>query len=76
MTIKYKIDVREGGRTMYKTLLVYTHTGETYKGLVTKETNNYIILEACTVDDCEQIKRLKEAKIYKKDIANTRITSY
>ena len=61
---------------MYKTLLVYTHIGDTYKGLMTKETDNYIILEDCTVDDCEKVKRLKEAKIYKTDIANTRITSY
>lgn len=61
---------------MYKTLLVYTHTGDTYKGLVTKETDKYIILEDCTVDDCEKVKRLKEAKIYKKDIAYQKVTSY
>ena len=61
---------------MYKTLLVYTHTGDTYKGLVTKETDNYIILEDCTVDDCVQITKLGTTKIYKNNIAYQRITSF
>ena len=61
---------------MFKTLLVYTHTGDTYKGLVTKETDNYIILEDCTVDDCVQITKLGTTKIYKNNIAYQRITSY
>ena len=61
---------------MYKTLLVYTHTGDTYKGLVTQETDKYIILEDCTVDDCVQITKLGTTKIYKNNIAYQRITSY
>lgn len=61
---------------MYKTLLVYTHQGDTYKGLVTKETNNYIILEDCTVDDCVQITKLGTTKIYKNNIAYQKVTSY
>ena len=61
---------------MYKTLLVYTHQGDTYKGLVTEETNNYIILEDCTVDDCVQITKLGTTKIYKNNIAYQRITSF
>ena len=61
---------------MYKTLLVYTHQGDTYKGLVTEETNNYIILEDCTVDDCETITKLGTTKIYKNNIAYQRITSF
>ena len=61
---------------MYKTLLVYTHTGDTYKGLVTKETDNYIVLEDCTVDDCVQITKLGTTKIYKNNIAYQRITSF
>ena len=61
---------------MDKTLLVYTHTGDTYKGLVTKETNNYIILEDCTVDDCVQVTKIGTTKIYKNNIAYQRITRY
>lgn len=61
---------------MDKTLLVYTHTGDTYKGLVTKETDNYIVLEDCTVDDCVQITKIGTTKIYKNNIAYQRITSY
>lgn len=61
---------------MYKVFLVYTHTGETYKGLVTKETDKYIVLEDCTVDDCEKITRLKQTKIYKNNIAYKNITRY
>ena len=61
---------------MYKTLLVYTHTGDTYKGLVTKETDNYIVLEDCTVDDCVQITKIGTTKIYKNNIAYQRITSF
>ncbi|MCI6457636.1 MAG: hypothetical protein MSA56_08020 [Clostridium sp.] len=61
---------------MYKVFLVYTHQGETYIGGLTKETDKYIVLEDCTVDDCEKITRLKQAKIYKHDIAYKNITRY
>ena len=61
---------------MYKTLIVYTHQGDTYTGLLKEETDRYIVLEDCSVDDCETITRLKEAKIYKNNIAYQKVTRY